>query len=415
MFVVLGAGLFLLASCDQIERLWPKDETSQKIVTLTVTEKKKPKSKTVTETKSDAKNSIQQKGSCGDHLKSQAEIIKSRLAQSGGVWMQIESDRILSEADLVSWLMEFVPQFYNDWACAGDAFEFVVLIDETELLAGQSRLNDWRLLKEKRISRAEWIRRLDLQRSHTVTALKAKLFEAREQKNNDEALRLVDEILQKESFNLEVMLIKGNVLFEKKQFEDAQAVYKKILDRDPKNSLALFHLAIVQKKRGLFANAIVLLKSLESVVAQNSTLIEHNLWALHLMDAYLKNNDLDAATAFSNVVLEAKDPLGRVLVANLKRAKQDQQGAIVLLESAPQDGSSLAKLALFNLILNHLDRKEIEPALKYHALLKEMAPSLANELSFLQRVEKDPVDDEITPPVKVIDTDSGADDQEALF
>jgi tetratricopeptide (TPR) repeat protein len=108
-------------------------------------------------------------------------------------------------------------------------------------------------------------------------------------------------------------IVEAVIKFQQKDFKQASALFKSILDKDYYNMAVWFYYGISNIETQNYDNAI---KAFNTVIEQNDNLyIEHAEWYLGL--CYLKNNQKDNAVAQFEVVASSPDNFHRQEAKNI--------------------------------------------------------------------------------------------------
>jgi len=272
--------------------------------------------------------------------------------------------------------------------CGFKKFSFRAPTDDGSYFEGAVFRENYASFKDGKITPAEFNRRLEIKKLATIASLKIKLVEARSNADHGYAMKLVDEWLTKEPDNVTAKMIKANVLLDQKHAAAASELYGTLILLQPKNFSVRFNLAFAKREQGLFSEAIAILKELDADDYEGRFLTSDDL-RIHLIDAYLNNNEITAAKAVLEKVKNSSAESVVFLRAAIKRAEKDFVGAKeVLEEHLAKNGES--GMARFNLVLTNLDLQDADGARREFQTLSVHHPELASELKFISLLTKAP-------------------------
>jgi tetratricopeptide (TPR) repeat protein len=105
----------------------------------------------------------------------------------------------------------------------------------------------------------------------------------------DDAIKLADRYLSKDSSNIRILLIKGKAQSSGYMLKDAVETYKKVLGLDPENIISLQELVNTFKNLGVFDSSIIYSKKQIVIQPENSYFKEQ------LAELYYSNKNFIAA------------------------------------------------------------------------------------------------------------------------
>lgn len=310
---------------------------------------------------------------CVAHVHTIPQVLKVEETKDE-LKLTVDTNQVYSEEAIAKWARRFVDTLFAHEACHGKQFSFVVSVDESSYFQGRFIFSDTQLLRENKITLAEWVRRLEIAQLETVSSLRKNLIKARASADHARAFELVEKLSELEPENFSLRLIKANILLSQGLSPEAAFHFEYVLKERPQEKIALFNLAHTYKKLGRFSDAVAVYENL-------LTLERNDQIYLNLADAHLQNNNPMAAQAVLDRVGE-KDQLYFLLLANLQRLKGDAAAARSTLEqiAAPKE---LASIFYYNLTVLNIDLKDVEAARMSFAKLQQTDPKLAKELEFL--------------------------------
>lgn len=323
--------------------------------------------------------------SCEECLKKFTDLKVVSTTPEGEAQFTTDSNRIIDETTFSKWLSEFEEQIFLS-SCAYKKISVSVTLTAGYYLQAVLVRSDHDLLKQGKISSAERQRRYDLKRVETLAYLLQALKDAREKGNQAQALSLIDRILEKEPQNQNVLLIKANVLLDQKLYADAVLLYQSILVTQPDSLIARFNLGYALKELGSFSEALtafeIVLNTPPPTGKTDPGRYSNDAVMLNLVDAALRNNDLEKATNYSARIQNRTTPEAALLNAQYLRMQgKFTEAKDVLQELAGR--SLVAPEVLFDLTLAYLDLKDIMNAKLTFERLKRADETMANELAFL--------------------------------
>jgi len=110
---------------------------------------------------------------------------------------------------------------------------------------------------------------IEADRRTEVTKALAKSEELRQEKNHQEAISLLTEVLQHGIETAQVYYRLGNVYYDAKKFEHAEYSYRRAIDNDPNHVNAHYNLGVVYKRMGRIDESMKMRKKANKIVRQH--------------------------------------------------------------------------------------------------------------------------------------------------
>ena len=287
------------------------------------------------------------------------------------------NESLQTKVDFSRFLTNLSVQIFDEKRCDFEKITIQNRLQKGALFTGVLTKENYSLYRQKEISFPEFERRFEIAEEATLELLQAKLKMARDQKNSQEALSLIEEWLGQDPENARILTIKGNIFLEERRFLEAIPLFEKVLEKQPDLKEAAFSLAVAKKEVGRFTEAISDFENLKA------TWVDQNLLSLHLAETYFRNHEIEEA---KRVLNDLKDQDADLLKAEIFRAEKKFQEAKILLEKYPEN-----PMALYNLTLVLMDLKNTDEAVKSFLDLKQKAPEFAKELEFIELFSQKPL------------------------
>lgn len=325
----------------------------------------------------------------------------SKTATADFFQLEVNAQAVFNEKTLTDWVIQSAEKIFLLTECQVKSVVFVASAEDEFLYQGVFLRDDFELFQNNKISKPEWIKRFEIKRMETLQVIKKKLKTAREQKNHQAAKKWVEKWIEKEPQHINARLILGNILLDNENFFEAIQVYETLLKEHPQTYLALFNLAYTKKKIGSFDEAIQLYEKIIKQFTELDSLQKDQVF-IYLASAYLNNKQLQDAEKFLQKVTDTTDENYLVLQANLLRLNKQFEEAKKILQTFI-DTESASDIIYYNLILIHLDLKELAAARELFKTLQELNKSMANELMFLGEAKQNNVPSQ--PIIKPVEQD----------
>lgn len=292
--------------------------------------------------------------------------------EEGVLRLKMSNKEFFTEAGFQNFLIEFSlalaekkPPFFQ--------MKVEALGERKTILLSTITIRDVLAYQKSQISRAEFLRRLDIQQDETLDSLKSKALESKKAGHNKEAMNYLERWLTKESTILPLSLL-GNIYRDEGRYFDAISIYEKILPLDQSSLFAHHNLAFCHEKLGAYDRAIQSYTEAIKLDPQNHLLHQQ------LADIYRKDGrfeDALATLAVARGLLASADLW--LIEGNIHRdAKRIKQAKVAYEKGKmqnPQDGRFY-----FNLLLLSLDAKQFTEARKQFSEMQKKFPDLATEL-----------------------------------
>ncbi len=238
-------------------------------------------------------------------------------------------------------------------------------------------LQDAAVLNKGDISEPEFLRRCGIAIIETLTSLKEKALAAHKAGQTDavDALqKWIDALPENDPQTILPLSLLGNLLRQQNKYDDAIAVYQKLLTADPHSGFALNNIAYVYFQTGKWDLAIQNYQKFLEIEPDNIVVTKQ------LVELLRKTGAINGAnTLLAKAKSLSQDPELFLLQGNLARdAQKYKEAAAAYAEGfkiAPQDFRFL-----FNQILVSLDQKDKVNAKKIYKELQTKSPSLASRL-----------------------------------
>jgi len=311
---------------------------------------------------------------CILYLQSISQVQKVEI-NNGEVVLSVDTNQVFSENAISKWVQVFSATVFSEPKCHVKKVSFIVSIDQSSYYKGKLVYADYKLLEEKRISVAEWVRRVDVQKLATMQSVKSDLAIARKSGNHKQAFELVERLIESEPDSLNAKVIRANILLDQKSYVEAIFHYETILKEDPNNETALFNLALALKNMGRFPESIAYYQKLLPLKTNDEIY-------LNLADTHLKNNQLPLAKEYLEKVSNHYSNVYLILYSILQRSQGNSSHARATLKQIKHPGEYAAMIN-YNLVILNIDLKDLAGADENYRLLKERDMVLAKELEFL--------------------------------
>lgn len=330
---------------------------------------------------------VQQEQECLENIRSLSSISSVEVLDSNHIKLVVDSNTVLNEETLIKWVMNFAKDWYGKQNCPIQKIHFSTAVGGDEYYQAKISRDDYDLFDHHKISLAEWVRRFEIQQLDTKTSLVKKLILARSNSENDVALDLINKLLELEPDNLDYLTIQANIFLDQGTYFEAITLYDFILEIKPDRRDVIYNLACARQNIGRFSESLKLYEKLLSLIKlpdSNPSVakMEEQDILLHMVDAYLKNNQVKEA---DEILAKVSGDTEAYLVfkSNVLRSEGRSEEAINMLNQLIAKNPS-SGLAFFNLTLLHLDQKDIEAARTSYASLNEADPQMAKELEFIK-------------------------------
>lgn len=333
-----------------------------------------------------------QGGGCAQLLKSLSIAVQPENLETEKISFSLSKTGFYTEEEMILWA-EKAGAVLSDSACKFTLITFSAAGKEDTQWEGNLQLTDYQLYKLQKISRAEFVRRLDLKSEVTLASLKIRLKAARIKKDGDASLVAIEQWLKLEENAVAPKIIKANILIEQGEYFAAQNLLDEVLLNHPANTHALFNKAFTQKKLGRFAEAVLIYRKLlasqpEPAISNKDLAFSRDDVLMQLADAYLNNKQLSEASEVLAQVQDQNSPSRRIMQASLLRLKGQYSDARKLLETLVREGKA-SDVVYYNLVLVSLDQKDADSARKNLTLLQNLNESWAKDLEFLEPLKRD--------------------------
>lgn len=250
-------------------------------------------------------------------------------------------------------------------------------------------LHDVYQYNEHIISWPEMVRRMQFVTAASVTTMQNNVKAARLQGDLVLSLQWVQQWLQQDPSSVSAQLILANILADQKKYVESLVVYKKVLELEPQNEVALYNQAHAFAESGQLDQAIAAWQNLINHFSETHfKTITLDMLQLRLLKNLLQDQKLDAA---AELLPKIKTPSfdKDILAVHLLRAQKDFAGAeqknLSLLASEVFD----RPLILYNMIVLEMDLKNKTKAQTYYDELKNLDANLAKDFFFLEHWQEE--------------------------
>lgn len=187
------------------------------------------------------------------------------------------------------------------------------------------------------------------ERTQDSEAILQKALTAMKEKRNDDAIKLLSSITDKDPKDYNAWMYLGTIHYSAKRNDDARAAYKKALELKPDYFLASLNLGRLELSQKQFDPAIAaLLKAVESDAASAD--------ANHLLgEAYLQNRKGSVAVGYLNKAIE---------LAPVEKAELHLRLAALYNGAGLKDRAALEYKAFLGKVKDHPDKAKFEQYIK---------------------------------------------------
>lgn len=336
--------------------------------------------------KNDLKNHIERVNSvekCDLDLKSFVQDYSKKITDKT-LSLKIKFEHSISEEDLLKKMIDVTKYIFAQQSCAIKNISFLSTLSKDSEYTAKTQKMDYEFFVARKISRAEWIKRYEFKKIPTTYSLMKQLMEYRKSKKFKKAALLIDKLLQNDSENLKLLLIKGNNFFDQDKFSKAIKVYDYIRNTHESSSVALFNTVLAEKKLGLFDKAIDHLKMIQ--MKQGYDLlkdINKDEVLMHLADCYYKKGNSEKALETLKDLTNKNAMDYYLMLAMIQRGQKQLDKAILTLKDAKKKFSTSEKLN-YNLLILSLDAKNEKEAKDYYQELDMIGSDLVKDFSSLK-------------------------------
>lgn len=319
---------------------------------------------------------------CRGLLKDFDDGLVTSEVMGDGVSFRVSSMQPKELYDLPDWTLKLARHLYEKNACSWQKIDFEWEESNGQLVRFVLFRENFALYLQKKISRPEFERRLEVVRVDTLESIQVKLQMARKTAEHEKSLGLVDQWIALQPDSENALVTRGNVLLDLAQPMKAIEMYDRVLALRPDHWTARFNRAVAQKEMGSFAESIDAFSGLkESGSGTGETDAQKDMLLLHLTDAFLRNNEPDKAMQLLQTLPEQREPDVTLFRAEVLRLEKKFTEARDCLKESLKEGDD--GLARFNLVVTYLDLHDEENAKLEFNKLKATHADLARELEFV--------------------------------
>lgn len=325
--------------------------------------------------------------SCDEFLQSNG------LSYKNSIWL-LKSKTKLSQTDFIKWLDQNLPDLFDSKACSGEQQYSIQYQSESDTFEILVKAENYALLKNQKISSAEFYRRLNLKVIQAQQNFDQLLNQALQKKDYKKALELVKKEQNKLPDLTDLKRLEAKLLIRLDQNLEALTLLDSFEDE---TGIKDYLKAYANQNLGRFQEAIELIKPNIEVIQLSAEyagmgILKDDL-KIMLIELYLKNNQPDLAEPLFGRLSEPSRPAAILLKGIQLRLNKSYQKAYDHFQSWSPSREINIKYKHFYLTLLSVDLRDQNKALEAYQTLKDVAPRWAKDFEFLEKATLLPLED----------------------